>query len=176
MTKRPAAVILAAVIAVLAVAFAMRRKEGASRVSNAPAPAAPVLVATDLAGQRVDLADLKGRVVLVDFWATWCDPCREEIPIFVALQDKYRERGLVVIGVSLDDNDAPVRDFYRTFRMNYPVVMGDAKMAESFGGVLGLPVAFLIGRDGRVAEKLAGQMDASAFESKIVGLLGEKAP
>jgi len=110
-------------------------------------------------------------VVLLDFWATWCVPCREEIPHFVELQDKYRQQGLQIIGVSMDDGPEPVRDFYREFKMNYPVVMGDAKTGELYGGVLGLPIAFVIGRDGRIYAKHIGATDVAVFEKEFAGLL-----
>ena len=87
-------------------------------------------------------------------------PCREEIPHFVELQQKYGDRGLQVIGVSMDDSPEPVRPFYQQFHMNYPVVMGTAKTGELYGGVLGLPIAFLIDRDGRIYTKHIGATDA----------------
>jgi cytochrome c biogenesis protein CcmG, thiol:disulfide interchange protein DsbE len=132
---------------------------------------APQLTLTDLNGQKLELATYKGEVVLVDFWATWCDPCRAEIPHFVQLQDKYRSQGFRVVGISMDDGPRPVREFYEQYRMNYPVAMGNAKLAERFGGVLGLPVSFLIGRDGRIYARHVGETDSSVFESEIKELL-----
>ena len=133
---------------------------------------APDFVAVDLNGRKLALSDYKGKVVLLDFWATWCGPCKEEVPTLVALERKYGKRGFQVIGISLDDNARPVRKFYARFNMNYPVVMGDAKLAESFGGILGLPVAFLIGRDGRIDAKYVGQTSAAVFERDARNLLG----
>jgi peroxiredoxin len=122
-------------------------------------------------GQDLHLSSYRGKVVLLDFWATWCDPCREEIPHFVELQQKYGDRGLQIIGISMDDSPEPVRPFYQQFHMNYPVVMGTAKTGEFYGGVLGLPISFLIGRDGRIYAKHIGATDASVFEKEIKGLL-----
>ena len=116
-----------------------------------------------LSGQQLHLSDYRGSVVLLDFWATWCDPCREEIPHFVELQNRYRDQGLQIVGVSMDDRPEPVRDFYRQFKMNYPVVMGNASTGELYGGVLGLPIAFLIGRDGRIYSKHIGATDIAVF-------------
>ena len=136
---------------------------------------APQVTLTDLSGQKLDLASYKGEVVLVDFWATWCDPCRAEIPHFVQLQDKYRNQGFRVVGISMDDGPRPVLEFYGQYRMNYPVAMGNAKIAERFGGVLGLPVSFLIGRDGRIYARHVGETETSVFESEIKELLARPA-
>jgi thiol-disulfide isomerase/thioredoxin len=112
---------------------------------------------------------------LLDFWATWCGPCRIEIPGFVKLQERYRDQGLVVIGVSLDDSVEPVREFYREFNMNYAVAMGDDRVTELYGGILGLPTTFLIGRDGRIYAKHMGATDISVFEDEIKTLLASDA-
>jgi cytochrome c biogenesis protein CcmG/thiol:disulfide interchange protein DsbE len=134
-------------------------------------PLAPEFSLPDLTGQKLDLSSYRGEVVLLDFWATWCDPCRDEIPHFIELQNEYGEQGLQIIGVSMDDGPEPVRDFCQHFKINYPIVMGDAKVGELYGGVLGLPIAFLIGRDGRISAKHIGATDVSVFEKEIVSLL-----
>ncbi len=135
---------------------------------------APVLGVTDLDGTRLDLAALRGKVVVVDFWATWCAPCRGQAPRWVALQEKYRTQGLEVVGISLDESPEPVRDFRKEFRLNYRVGLGDAKVAERWGGILGLPVAFVIDRKGRLAARHEGENDLSAVEKDVLRLLRER--
>ena len=132
---------------------------------------APDFSLPELTGGQFQLSAYRGKIVLLDFWATWCDPCREEIPHLVELQSKYRDRGLEIVGVSMDDGPEPVRDYYQRFKMNYPVVMGNAKIGELYGGVLGLPIAFVIGRDGRIQSKHIGATDIAIFENEIANLL-----
>jgi cytochrome c biogenesis protein CcmG/thiol:disulfide interchange protein DsbE len=122
-------------------------------------------------GGQLRLSSYRGKVVLLDFWATWCVPCREETPHFVDLQQKYGGEGLQIIGVSMDDSPDPVRTFYQQFHINYPVVMGTADVGSAYGGVLGLPIAFLIDRDGRIYAKHIGATDAAVFDKDITTLL-----
>ncbi len=135
-------------------------------------PMAPEFSSVSLSGDKIDMKDYRGKVVLLDFWATWCGPCRMEIPGFVELQKKYRDQGFAVIGVSMDEGGPRgVREFYNEFHMNYPVVMGTDKLGELYGGILGLPTSFLIGRDGRIYAKHVGTTDVSVFEAEIRELL-----
>lgn len=135
---------------------------------------APALRLVDLGGNKIDTSSYAGKVVLINFWAAWCTPCAEEIPQLVALQDKYRAQGFQVIGISMEDRDSALRDFYRKYKMNYPVVAGSAKIAESYGGILGLPTTFLIGRDGQVRAKYPGLADFASLEQEIIALLRAK--
>jgi len=132
---------------------------------------APDFTLPGLDGQHLQLSAYRGKIVLLDFWATWCAPCREETPHLVELQQKYGAQGLQVIGISMDDSPDPARAFYQQFHMNYPVVMGSAETGELYGGVLGLPIAFLINRDGRVYSKHIGATDPAVFEKDIMSLL-----
>ena len=122
-------------------------------------------------GGQLQLSSYRGKVVLLDFWATWCVPCREETPHFVELQQKYGAQGLQIIGVSMDDSPDPVHTFYQQFHVNYPVVMGTADVGAAYGGVLGLPIAFLIDREGRIYAKHMGATGAAVFEKDITTLL-----
>jgi thiol-disulfide isomerase/thioredoxin len=133
---------------------------------------APEFVRSDLAGRPVDLAALRGRVVLLNFWATWCSPCMVEIPRFVGWQTKYAADGLQIIGISMDDDSAPVASLVRKRGVNYPVVMGDEKIGLLYGGVLGLPVTFLIDRQGIVRARYKGEANLGAMESAVQRLLG----
>ena len=132
---------------------------------------APDFSLPQLDGQTLQLSSYRGKVVVLDFWATWCDPCREETPYLVQLQQKYGDRGLQIIGISMDDGPEPVRDFYQQFHMNYPVVMGTAKTGELYGGVLGLPIAFFVDREGKIYSKKIGAQSAAALEREIEKLL-----
>jgi cytochrome c biogenesis protein CcmG/thiol:disulfide interchange protein DsbE len=136
-----------------------------------PLPQAPALTLVDLSGRNISTSSYAGHVVLINFWAAWCTPCAEEVPQFVALQDKYRLQGFQVIGISMDDKESALRAFYEKYRMNYPVIPGSQKIADAYGGVLGLPTSFLISRDGRVHAKYAGLADFAKLEQEIIALL-----
>jgi len=167
--------ILIAAIGVASVLYVVYRRQlsrvGAGRATVKIGATAPDFSLPTLNGEKLDLTAYRGKVVLLDFWATWCDPCREEVPHFVELQSRYGDQGLQIIGVSMDDSSEPVRDFTRQFKMNYPVVMGNAEIGERYGGILGLPIAFLVDRDGRIYARHVGATDASVFEGEIVKLL-----
>lgn len=141
---------------------------GADSLVNRPAPQFSL---TDLHGDHVTLSQYRGKVVLLNFWATWCAPCRLEMPEFVAWQKRYGPEGLQVLGVSIDDDEAPVRVFAEKLHLNYPVVMGDAKLGELYGGVLGVPVTFLIDRKGMVRARFDGEPDPHTVESRVLQLL-----
>ncbi len=128
---------------------------------------APQFARRGISGQTIDLGRLRGKVVLLNFWATWCGPCEAEMPIFAAWQREYGPDGLQVIGISMDDDDATARRFVQKLKLDYPVAMGDARLGKQYGGVLGLPMTFLIGRDGKVLAEYQGETDLKAMEARV---------
>ena len=149
-----------------------RPVEGAAAESR-PAPAWQL---KNVDGRSVTSDQFKGKLVVLDFWATWCAPCRAEIPGYNELQKKYGKEGLVVVGVSLDqEGPAVVKKFMAGQRMNYPVVMGDEKIVKAFGGVEGIPTTFLIDRNGVIRHRKLGAMPTADYEAILKPLLKEAA-
>jgi cytochrome c biogenesis protein CcmG, thiol:disulfide interchange protein DsbE len=132
---------------------------------------APDFSRNDLAGEPVHLADYRGRLVLLNFWASWCGPCREEMPQFSAWQRSDGARGLRIIGVSMDDDVQSARAFLKQHPVSYPIVMGDAKLGETFGGILGLPTTYLIDAQGRIVARYEGESSLGKMGTQIQGLL-----
>jgi thiol-disulfide isomerase/thioredoxin len=137
----------------------------------APTPA-PGWELKDVDGKPVNFSQFKGKVVVLDFWATWCPPCKSEIPGYVKLQEKYKDKGLVIIGVSLDQEGPDVvKRFMADFHMNYPVVMGDDSVVQAFGGVDAIPSTFIIDRAGKIRDKKVGAMETAEYEKILVPYL-----
>jgi thiol-disulfide isomerase/thioredoxin len=133
---------------------------------------APAWELTDVDGKTVKSSDFAGKVVILDFWATWCPPCKAEIPGFIDLQKKYGDKGVAVIGVSLDqEGPSTVKPFMNQLGINYPVVMGDDKIVQDFGGIEGVPTTFIIDRSGNEVSKHVGYGDEEAFETEIKPLI-----
>ncbi|MDR3456273.1 MAG: TlpA disulfide reductase family protein [Verrucomicrobiae bacterium] len=128
----------------------------------------------DLDGKTVRAADFAGKVVVLDFWATWCPPCRAEIPGLIALQKKYTAQGLAVVGVSVDEAGLKtVKAFAQKNGINYPVVLTDNKMVEAYGGIDGLPTTFIINRSGHIVKQHLGFTEQAEFEREVVPLLAQ---
>jgi thiol-disulfide isomerase/thioredoxin len=133
---------------------------------------APAFRLRDLDGRELSSASLRGKVVILNFWATWCPPCRAEIPDLVALQEKYRDH-LVVIGVSEDEGGPEVvRQFAAQHKINYPIVMMTAELEKMFPGVSALPTSFILDRDSRIVQKHVGMLTARTTESETRSLAG----
>jgi cytochrome c biogenesis protein CcmG/thiol:disulfide interchange protein DsbE len=127
----------------------------------------------DLDGKDVALSSFKGKVILLNFWATWCGPCKAEIPGFVELQNQYGKDGLVIIGYSADDEAPKARAFATEYKMNYPVLLGLGRedVQDAYGPIWGIPASFIISRDGRVCQKHLGIAPKAVFEKEIKALL-----
>jgi len=133
---------------------------------------APTFSRVGLDGASIDLSQLRGKVVLLNFWATWCAPCQTEMPVFARWQRQYAVQGLQVVGISMDDDVAPVRQLTARLRPGYPIAMGDVQLGELYGGVLGLPLTYLIDRDGVVRARFQGETDAKTIEAQLKQMLG----
>jgi peroxiredoxin len=144
----------------------------AAKLSASNRKPAPDFSLTGANGDLVKLSDYKGKVVLLNFWATWCGPCKIEIPWFVEFEKTYNNRGFVALGVALDDGGwKTVNQFVTQKGMNYPVVVGNDSVAELYGGIDSLPTTFLIDRDSRIASTHVGLVSKSEYQAEIVQLI-----
>lgn len=127
----------------------------------------------DIDGNEVSLSAYKGKVVLLNFWATWCGPCKAEIPGFVRLQEKYGDKGLVIVGYSVDDTAEKAKQYAAQYKMNYPILLGEGRedVQDAYGPIWGIPASFLISKDGKVCRKHMGIAPEAVFEKEVVALL-----
>lgn len=145
---------------------------GITRADSVPATPAPAWTLKDLEGKPVSFAQFKGKVVVIDFWATWCGPCRVEIPGYVELQKKYAKDGLVIIGISLDEKGpAVVKQFAAKMGVNYQMVMADDKIVEAFGGIEAIPTTFIIDRAGKIRDRKVGAEPTAEYEKRLLAFL-----
>lgn len=175
-------VLLAALIVVMAVGAVLVRRasKGPARVAEpsrrAEASAthllAPDFTLTDLTGHEVKLSDLRGQVVIVDFWATWCGPCRLETPWLVELRNQYHKQGMEVIGISLDNGDVTaVEQFAKEYQIKYPVAMGTQQVSDAYGSITAIPTTIIIDRQGQIRARHEGMMSFQDLEAAIKKLL-----
>jgi len=159
---------------VLAVVGCTTSPKGATATAGKPAQkAAANFSLKDANGAQVALADYKGKVVLLNFWATWCGPCKVEIPWFVEFNKAYKDRGFAVVGVSLDDDGwRSVKPYLAEKRIDYTVVVGDDLVSKSYGGVDSLPTTFIIDQNGKIAFVHMGLVGKDTYEKEIWSLLG----
>ena len=136
---------------------------------------APDFELKDADGRTVRLSDYRGKVVLLNFWATWCGPCKLEIPWFVEFEKELKDEGFAVLGISMDEGgwDA-VKPYLESVRVNYRVLMGNEEVAVAYGGVESLPTTFLIDREGRIARVHVGLVSKAEYENDIKTLLGQE--
>ena len=146
--------------------------EAASLKPESKRNAAPAFTLKDSNGATVSLADYKGKVVLLNFWATWCGPCKIEIPWFVEFEQQYKDRGFAVLGVAMDEEGWDiVRPYITDKRVNYRVLMGTDLVAQLYGGVESLPTTFLLDREGRIASTHIGLISKGDYKNEITQLL-----
>jgi len=162
-------------IALVALRFALPSRAPADLTPANSRKTASDFTLSDPKGASVKLSDYKGRVVLLDFWATWCGGCKVEIPWYMEFQSKYKGSGLSVIGVSMDEDGwKSVKPFLEKQPMNYSVVIGNPDLAKLYG-VDAMPMTLLIDRDGKIADSHVGMVDKDAFENEIQILLKDTA-
>lgn len=150
-----------------------RTAETASHKHSSDRKPAPDFALKDADGKNVKLSDYRGKVVLLNFWATWCGPCQLEIPWFIDFQKQYQSQGLEIIGVSMDDEGWPViKPFVASHKMNYRVLLGNDSVTQLYGGIDSLPTTFLIDRQGRVAKVHVGLAGRNEYLDEIKSLLG----
>ena len=143
--------------------------------TGAAGKAAPDFELKDINGKVVKLSDFRGKAVVLNFWATWCPPCKVEIPWFEDLQNRYRDQGLEVVGVALDDSsDKDIADFAKEMKMNYPVLLGKEETSDLYGGVDALPTTFYIDRNGKIVTSVPGLIDRKDIEENIIKVLNSK--
>jgi len=164
---------LAAIIIISVAVF----QTGCDTGSTSPEPAVALKIAPQfdleiLSGGRAKLADYRGKIIILDFWATWCPPCIKGIPDFVELQKKYGNKGLAILGISLDQNPKQkLGPFVKKYKMNYPVLLTDGKVDRAYGGITGIPTTFVINRKGEIYKKYVGLRPKKVFEADIKALL-----
>jgi cytochrome c biogenesis protein CcmG/thiol:disulfide interchange protein DsbE len=177
--RLPAATVLAATLGLLlgACSSSVRLDKAAAVKPDQDRRSAPDFTLKDADGRPVRLSDYRGKVVILDFWATWCDPCAMEIPWFMDIERREKDHGLEVLGVSMDDEgwDA-VKPFAAKLGMNYRVLMGNDETAQLYGGVDALPTTFLIDREGRIAAVHVGLADRRDIEDGVERLLQAPQP
>ncbi len=151
--------------------FAEQEQQGTIRFVRNPDPA-PEFKLSGLDGKPVTLADSRGKVILLNFWATWCGPCRAEIPDLVELQNKYKDR-LQILGLVVDDDDPDaIKGFVEKFGINYPVALATNDIRMQYGGIAALPTSFVLDAEGRIVQKHEGLRDPILYETEIRSLLG----
>lgn len=132
---------------------------------------APQFERNDFQGRKVSLSSYRGKVVLLNFWATWCTPCLAEMPRFVEWQKAYGDKGLQIIGISMDDEASSAKKMEQKLHLNYPVVMGDEKLGDSYGGVMGLPITIIVDPMGKIRYRHQGVTDLKQIEKEFSALL-----
>jgi cytochrome c biogenesis protein CcmG/thiol:disulfide interchange protein DsbE len=175
-------ILITAVAALIITLVVLAGKKSPAAVVSAPAngsaPAAPAsctgkaapdFTYTDINGKNLSLSGLRGKVVILDFWATWCPPCKMEIPGFVQLQKQYEKEGLMVVGIALDTEEK-VKNFAKEYGINYPLAIGDQSITQAYGGIQGIPTTFIIDKTGCIVGQHVGYRPKEVFEQEFLKL------
>jgi thiol-disulfide isomerase/thioredoxin len=165
--------IVAVVVAAMLYTGAYRSRQQRAQATgalqgNVVGQMAPDFELQTLDGRKVRLADFRGKAVVLNFWATWCQPCKIEMPWFIEFQKKYKDQGVEIVGVAMEDTDKKdIEKFLKDMGVNYLVLLGTESVGEQYGGVLGLPTTFYVGRDGKIVEQHAGLISKDDIEAHI---------
>lgn len=170
-------IVIAMVISIMLV-FGIERAHRApvtTTVGKLQGQPAPDFTLSTLDGKKMTLSDFRGKAVLLNFWATWCEPCKVEMPWFVDLQKKYASQGLQVVGIAMDDaSPADIASFAQKLGVNYPVLIGKEEVGAQYGGIEYLPSTFYIGRNGKILDHVFGLVSKSEIETDIQKALGQQ--
>jgi thiol-disulfide isomerase/thioredoxin len=168
--RNPLALVVVAVVAaaMLFFGFHMARRSGPASPPITKSGPAPDFTLQSLDGNSMRLSDWRGKAVLLNFWATWCGPCKIEMPWFIELQKQYGAQGLQIVGIAMDDSGKEdIAKFAKEMGVNYPVLLGKEEVGDAYGGVPALPETFFIGRDGKIVDKIIGLKGKAEIEESI---------
>jgi thiol-disulfide isomerase/thioredoxin len=168
--KKTTIIFLGSLVLVIA-AFILTKQPAMSKDAGSGKKAAEFTL-NDIKGVKKSLSDFKGKVVILDFWATWCPPCRQEIPHFISLYDEYKGKGLEIIGIALDRGGANVvTAFSEQNKINYTVLLGNEEVSDLYGGIAAIPTTFILDKEGTIRKKYIGYNEKEVFEKDIKELL-----
>lgn len=172
MKRNPFALLFAGVVAAAMIFFGVHMAHKPKSPALTGASVAPDFTLQTLDGKSMTLSDLRGKAVLLNFWATWCGPCKIEMPWFVELQQKYASQGLQIVGVAMDDaSTQDIAKFVKQMGVNYPILVGKESVGDLYGGVPALPESFFIGRNGKIVGKILGLEGKGEIEDDIKAAL-----
>jgi thiol-disulfide isomerase/thioredoxin len=177
--RNPLVLVVVAFVAAFMLYFGYHqaRRNGPSFVPHlAKSSLAPDFSLQSLDGKTLHLSDFRGKAVLLNFWATWCGPCKIEMPWFVELQNQYAAQGFQIVGVAMDDaSKEDIGKFAKDMGVNYPILIGKESVGDQYGGVPALPESFLIGRDGKIVDTIIGLRGKAEIEDAIKKALDTQA-